>query len=102
MPGRARPSSWRRSPRGRMRRASGRKGGGAGAASLGFRYGHTVSTLGAVGDAYENVLFGRRMFFENEFKNRGGTFAFRIGRNWSFFRISSRRESTQLFRAALP
>jgi hypothetical protein len=40
-----------------------------------------VSALGAPGAGYPNVLFGRRMVFENEFTNRAGTFALRIGKN---------------------
>src|SRR5262249_20195107 len=91
-----------RSPTGRTSRASESGGGGRATASPENGYGQTVSTLGAVADAYENVLFGRRMFFENELRNRAGTFALRIGMNWSFFLMSSRRESTHAFSAVFP
>ena len=42
------------------------------------------------------------MFLENELTNRAGTLFRRIGMNWSFLRISSRRESTHAFSAVLP
>src|SRR4051794_23480486 len=70
--------------------------------SPGFLYGQTVSTLGAVGDAYENVLFGRRMLFENDVRKRAGTLAFRIGKNRSFDFMRFSRESTHALRALLP
>src|SRR5438046_12714 len=98
--------TYRKGPRDRQQSARARPrrlasfcvaGGGRAAAPRVRGYWQTVSTLGAFGAAYWNVWFGSRMFFENEAKKRAGTFAFRIGMNWSFLRISSRRESTQAF-----
>ena len=66
------------------------------------RCGQTVSALGVPGGAYPNVLFGRRMFFENAVTNRAGTLFLRMDMNVSFFRISSSRESTQRFSATFP
>ena len=61
-----------------------------------------MSALGAPAGAYPNVLFGRRMFFENAATKRAGTLFLRIGQELSFFLISSSRESTHAFSAVFP
>ena len=64
--------------------------------------GHTVSTLGAVGDAYWKSLFGRRTFFENAGTKRGAMLFLMMGTKRSFFFIRLRRASTQRLSSTLP